>query len=336
MNTAREVRDDIRDNLNNIIAVVNAALKGKEALTELKPTVERLGRGGKLPHWYETLERDGTLPNLDGKSLGSVLEMVFVAALECKFYDKSPLVPFRINPARGIDIPDLQLGVKSPSENYCTSEPYFSAYERLLGNEHDAVILLTDYQSRKKSPPLRIQIIKQSYLTGSQIADKNLCLIAKKYRECLQENNISELKKIVRFLAYINQSDWGAKAILKLLSGKKDDDSIEKGIEKLAAGFEKTNVKREKEGKELFPYSSLEHLKTILGLSPRWMGVVNAADNWVIETQKDAGRYPNDSEWERFLRSPLDGLIGMSLALQWRYNFGPLFRGEEREKAPEE
>ncbi|MDA0738203.1 MAG: hypothetical protein O2999_04300 [Nitrospirae bacterium] len=326
MNTAKEVRDDIRDKLSNIVSVVNAALKGKKALIELKPTVERLGRRGKLPHWYETLERDGTLPNLDGKSLGSVLEMVFVAALECKFYYKSPLIPFRVNPARGIDIPDLQLGVKSPSENYCTSEPFFSAYERLLGNEHDAVILLTDYQSRKKSPPLRIQIIKQSYLTGSQIADMNLCVIAKIYRKRLRENNISELKKIVRFLAYINQSDWEAKSLLNLLSGKTDDAFIEKSIDKLAVAFEKTNAKREKEGKELISQSSLDRLQAILGLSPRWMGIVNAADTWVIETQKDAGRYPNDSEWERFLRSPLDGLIGMSLALQWRYNFGPLFR----------
>ena len=326
MNTIRKIQKDIRTRLPEIVKAVNASLKGGNALGKLKPTLERLGRGGKLPHWYAGLKRRGTLPNLDGKSLGSVLEMVFVSVLECKFYHKSPLVPFHINPARGIDIPDLKLGVKSPSENYNTSEPFFSAYERLLGNEHDAVILITDYQSRKKSPPLRIQIIKQAYLAGSQIADKKLCAIAKKHRTRLAPDNVPELKKIIRFLAYVNQMDWEAKAILKLLAGKMDNDAVDKEIGKLIVKFEKTNEKKAKEDKTLISQDYLDCLESIRAVSPRWIGVVNAADSWATKTQKDAGRYPNDSEWERFLRGPLDGVIGMSLALQWRYNFGPLFR----------
>lgn len=331
MNTAQEIRDDIKSRLSTIVAAVNNALRGGDALKALMSTLERLGRGGKLPHWYGTLECDGTLPNLDGKSLGSVLEMVFVAVLEHNFYCNSPMVPFRINPARGIDIPDLHLGIKSPSENYCTSEPFISAYERLLGNEHDAVILLTDYQSRKKFPPLRIQIIKQSYLRGSQIADMKLCSIAKKHRDQLLQNNISELKKLVRFLAYVNQSDWEAKAILYILSGKMDDGSIMKSITTVLDKVIKTNANKEKEDKEPICQTCIDNIKEILEISPMWLGVLNAADNWVIETQKDAGRYPNDSEWERFVRSPLNGVIGMSLALQWRYNFGPLFRDKKAE-----
>ncbi len=330
MNTAREVRDDIRVRLGDIVTAVNAALKGGKALTELKPTLKRLGRGGKMPHWYGTLKRNGTLPNLDGKSLGSVLEMVFVAVLEQRFYYDTPLMPLRINPARGVDIPTLQLGVKSPSENYCTSEPFFSAYERVLGNAHDAVILLTDYQTRKKSPPLRIQIIRHAYLRGSQIADKNLCAVAKKHRENLLRNHISELKKIIRFLAYINQSDWEAKAILELLSGQSSDSAIEKEVAELVRSFAETNADKESKSKEPISDDCLTHLKAILDVSPRWVSVTNAADNWVIETQKDFARYPNDTEWERFISSPLDGVIGMSYALQWRYNFGPFFRDNAR------
>lgn len=49
------------------------------------------------------------------------------------------------------------------------------------------------------------------------------------------------------------------------------------------------------------------------------------ADHWVVEVQKDLTRAPNDNEWQRLLSSPLDGAIGMSFALQWRYNFGKLF-----------
>jgi hypothetical protein len=251
--------------------------------------------------------------------------MVFVAVIEKQFLYTSPLVPLRINPARGIDIPSLELGVKSPSENYCTSEPFFSAYERLIGNEHDAVILLTDYQQRKQNPPLQIQIIKQAYLEGSQIADKNLCAIAKNHRERLLHSHPTELKKIVRFLAFINQSDWEAKALIKLLQTDSSDEKISKQVEKLAEEHSKANLKREREGKEIFPEQSRLNVLGVLDIKPYWMGLVNTVDNWVVEAQKDAGRYPNDSEWERFLKSPLNGCIGMSLALQWRYNFGPLF-----------
>ena len=70
----------------------------------------------------------------------------------------------------------------------------------------------------------------------------------------------------------------------------------------------------------------MSRIEDILQVSPHILGVINAADNWVIEIHKDFGRYPNDNEWERFMRSPLDGQIGMSYALQWRYNFGRIFR----------
>lgn len=326
MNTVREIKDNIKKRLSEIVKEVNLALSGGKALQEVKDTLQRLGRGGKTPHWYAMLENDGALPNLDGKSLGSVLEMVFVAVLENKFCHDAPMVPLAINPARGIDIPALQLGVKSPSENYCTSEPFFSAYERLIGNEHDAVILLTDYQTRKSRPPLQIQIIKYAYLKGSQIADKNLCEVAKAHRANLLRDNVSELKKIVRFLAHINQSDWEAKALLKLLNGDLSDNALDKKLKTQIDAFTSTNEKQKNGGKEPLPEEILNRLETIGKATPRWLSVVNAADNWVIETQKDFGRYPNDNEWERFQNGNLDGEIGMSFALQWRYNFSPLFK----------
>jgi hypothetical protein len=259
--------------------------------------------------------------------------MVLVAVIEKKYLHSSPLVPLRINPARGVDIPALGLGVKSPSENYCTSEPFFSAYERLIGNEHDLILLLTDYQQMKKRPPLKIQIIRQAYLSGSQIADMNLCKIAKSHRETLLESHPAELKRIIRFLAFINQSDWEAKALLKILKiGKLTDSKIVSIVNKITTDHAKENKKRERLGKELFSEQSKENINEILSITPNWLGLVNAIDNWVVETQKDAGRYPNNTEWERFVRSPLDGCIGMSLALQWRYNFGPLFKKKKKKK----
>jgi len=326
MSIVAESQASIRESLSEIVVEVNKALRGGQPLGQLKTVIARLGRGGKLPHWYNDLETSGTLPNLDGKSLGSVLEMVFVAVLEKYFLYSTPLVPLKINPAKGIDIPALQMGVKSPSENYCTSEPFFSAYERLLGNEHDAVILLTDYQEQKKNPPLRIQVINQVYLTASQIADSSLCKVAKRCRDRLLASNSSELKKIVRFLAFVNQSDCEAKMLLQLLSSDFDDTSLKQAVKMVLAGFDKSNVSRDKQGQELYPLECRERVAAIFQVTPHWQGLVNVVDNWVIETQKDAGRFPNDSEWNRFMVSPLDGRIGMSLALQWRYNFGPLFR----------
>ncbi len=325
MNHVREVKDGIRSSLPKIIESINEALRGGESLKNLESVLARLGRGGHLPHWYSVLLDEGALPNLDGKTLGSVLEMIFVSVIEVHFYFDSPLVPLQINPARGVDIPQLQLGIKSPSENYCTSEPFFSAYERLIGNEHDAVILLTDYQTQKVHPPLKIQVINQRYLTGSQIADHGLCETARFCRDQMKYGADSDLKKAVRFLAYVNQSDWEAKRLLRLLVCSSEDE-IAVTVGDIRVEFEAENAKRERSGREPLSNTSVERFEAILQIFPHHVGVVNAADNWVIETHQDFGRYPNENEWERFMRCPLDGQIGMSYALQWRYNFGRVFR----------
>jgi hypothetical protein len=73
MNHVREVKNGIRSSLPKIIEDVNEALRGGESLKTLEPVLTRLGRGGQLPHWYNVLLSEGALPNLDGKTLGSVL-----------------------------------------------------------------------------------------------------------------------------------------------------------------------------------------------------------------------------------------------------------------------
>jgi len=126
-------------------------------------------------------------------------------------------------------------------------------------------------------------------------------------------------------LAYINQSDWHAKRLLFLLDSLRNDSDIRGIIAKAEKDFAKTNKERLKKDKLPIPDSDLEALKAILTVSPLHLGIVDAADNWVVEVRKDTARAPNDNEWQRLSTGPLDGLIGMSLALQWRYNFGPLF-----------
>ena len=321
MMTKEESKDRVKQNLVLIQEKINAALNGKD-LDEIIDIMKRLDRNKKVPKWFELLQTENRLPNLDGKTVGSVIEKLLVCIIEK--YVLNSESQLSINPARGVDIPELELGVKSPSTNYDTSEPYFSAYERLLGNEYDAIILLTNYQEAKKVSPFMLQIMDVKYLTGSEIADVNLCALAKSLRE--KYGDTKDLQRAIRFLAYVNHSDWEANWILKLMReviiGKKKLSVV---IPKIKEDFKTKNEKKLKENKELISEASLDRLSNLTRVTPEDHSIINAADDWVISTQKDNGRYPNDNEWGRFLQSPLNGKIGMSFALQWRYNFRCLF-----------
>jgi hypothetical protein len=315
----------VRDNLNSVISSTNAVLRG-EKVTRLGAVLARIGRGRQLPHWYSALAGSGALPNMDGKTVGSVIEMVLVGVLETGLL-KNEGVKLRINPARGVDLPDLDLGVKSPSENYCTSEPFFSAYERLYGSDHDILVLLTDYQERKKKPPLRLQITDWTFLAGSELADRNLCVVAREHRDWLIEQNEIWAKKFLKFLAYVNQSDWLAKQILRIAACLKNPGKLGAVIETATLDFERQNKKRLSESKPPLPDEDLDAIEKLARTSPVPLGIIDAADSWVAATFQEAARLPNSNEWERLKKSPLNGRIGVSPALQWRYNFGCLFNG---------
>lgn len=123
MFTKAELRGVLHTRLEETISALNRALQGIN-LEYLEPVLLRIGRGRTLPHWYKQLFESQTLPNLDGKTVGSVIEMLFVAVLETMTFRDVEIPPLHINPARGVDLPDIDLNIKSPSQNYCTSEPY--------------------------------------------------------------------------------------------------------------------------------------------------------------------------------------------------------------------
>jgi hypothetical protein len=333
MLSKQESREIVRNRLDSIAAGINTALRGKR-LSAIEPVLARVGRGGVLPHWFQNLKKNGTLPNLDGKTIGSVVEMLLVCVLETAIFRGLGVPPLRINPARGVDLPDLDLGVKSPSENFCTSEPFFSAYERLLGGDCDILVLLTDYQTKKKHPPLKLQIIKWRYLTKTQVADRSLCDIARKHREWLIDDNEATAQRVFRFLAYVNQSDWRGRVILRMIDAMRSEDAVTALIEEAAHDFATKNNNAAKKDKPLIPDADLAAIKRVGEISPNYVGVIAAADNWVVDVSKDAARSPGADEWNRLKNGPLDGQIGMSFALQWRYNFGSLFGIEACEVDP--
>lgn len=317
-------RAKVRESLTETRNELNRALRG-ENLSMLEATLKRQGRNQQVPHWYTKLKKEQVLPNLDGKTIGSVIEMLFVAVLETFTLVNLNIPPLRINPAQGVDLPDLELGIKSPSTNYATSEPFFSAYERLLGNEYDAVILLTDYQRAKRSPPLRLQIIDAKYLFGSQIADYTLCNIARKHRTWLLQEDEAWARKLFKFLAHVNQSDWRARQLLKLATHINDQERVLALLTEATEDFKRKNLIATQKDKRLIPDHDLKSIQKIANIRPIALGVLFAADAWVEENHKDFARSPNENEWRRLLRSPLNGQIGMSFALQWRYNLSRIF-----------
>ena len=324
------LRRVVKENLGEIVRRINRTLKGCQ-LDKIKPVLTRLGRNNELPHWFAKLAEDGTLPNLDGKTIGSVIEMLFTAVLEVYYLSKHGAGPLRINPASGVDLPDLELGVKSPSENFCTSEPFFSAYERLIGSEFDIAVLLTDYQTAKHRPPLRLQIIKSVYLYKTEIADRRLCQIARRVRAWMLAENESWTKKTLRFLAYVNQQDWLAKQILKLIEALPDEEMVKQRISELHEALLRYNGSRLAKNRETLSEETIVPIQQILKVKPMALGIVDTADNWVVETHREVARMPTENEWHRLISGPLDGRIGMSFALQWRYNFGRLFNSEGEE-----
>ena len=325
MLTKAELRDLLQKRLEETMTELNHALQGLN-LERLEPVLLHVGRDQTLPHWYAQLRAQQTLPNLDGKTVGSVIEMLFVAVLETVTFRDVEIPQLRLNPARGVDLPDLDLGIKAPSQNYATSEPFLSAYERLLGSEYDALILLTDYQKRKLHPPLRLQVIQWHYFLNTELADFALTAIARKQRDWLLTQSEAWTQKIFRFLAYINQSDWRAKHLLRIIDAMQEADRIQRLVLEAEKDFKKKNAERSRKGGDTIPDHEMESLLSITKTQPVTLGIVDTADNWVVENYKDFARLPNENEWRRLLTSPLNGQIGMSFALQWRYNFGRIFR----------
>ncbi len=327
--TDLELRKLVEDNLATLVAGVNLALAGQN-LSDLKESITRLGRGGALPAWYDVLDQSKALPSLNVKTIGSIIEMLLVAVMETGVLKGHLAAPLKINPARGVDIPVVKLGVKSPSKNYCTSEPFFSAYERLIGNEHDAIILLTDYQEAQKTPPLKLKITNYRYLFGSQIADQNLCKLALSLRPFVGKEGDGIAQRFFQFLAYVNQSDWLGKKLLILLPALQNEEAIRKGVEAMLASFDAENKAREKQGKTPIPSEYKDAIGKILSVTPHKNGLLTECDNWITTNVRDVARLPSGPEFEKLMTGPLNGEITMSFALQWRYNFSRVFGVEPK------
>ena len=138
------------------------------------------------------------------------------------------------------------------------------------------------------------------------------------------------VKKMIQFLTHINQSDWRGKNLLSLLNILQESNKvIEKAIDKILKSYAKYIDISNNSNLESIKNDDIDCFKKIKYSNNKQDAIINCCNDWVIDNHKDFARMPNDNEWARFLKSPLNGKIGMSFALQWRYNLGHLFKAEK-------
>jgi hypothetical protein len=187
-------------------------------------------------------------------------------------------------------------------------------------------VLLTNYQTAKKIKPLRLAIIDVRYLKGSEVADVGLCNTARAYRDILIRQDEFWAQKFFKFLAYVNQSDWLAKQLLNFFVCFTAPEEVHELFKQAEADFNKKVKEASSAGEIPIDEEDLNQLRRITTAKPVSLAIVDAIDRWVERTFQEAARNPNATEWQRLKSSPLDGKIGISPALQWRYNFGRLFK----------
>jgi len=260
--------DEIRESLNKY-------LKG-ERLSEISSFIRNLENDNSLPDWFNEIKNTGRPKKEDPKSLGTMIEKLIKAELGNRYKWK-----ITGSSAMGVDIPEISLNIKSTSNKQPqSSEPYRSAYDRILGSDFDIILAIYDGITFLNQKSSSLDILQLNYLTKSQVADMILCKMAKNLRQIYKEGKITEeIAKI------------GLKCIVY---GKKTHKSTT---------LLKNTLSRQ----------NLSDVTEII---------------LITEKDLDLNEYPlpTNGNWKQFLNSPLDGQIGISFALQWRYQFRRLLK----------
>ena len=113
MRSSKEYRDLVSSHTGDIQDYMNKILLG-EGLEEVEPILRRIDHTGEVPGWFNDLKTIKGLNVADGKTIGSVLEKLLVCVIEKYIINENdfPYCELSINPARGVDIPEIELGIK--------------------------------------------------------------------------------------------------------------------------------------------------------------------------------------------------------------------------------
>ena len=205
----------------------------------------------------------------NSKSLGTHIEKLLKAEVE-RSLGWHPTG----NSAKGVDIPELDLGLKVTSNlKPQSSDPFVSAYQRILGATHEVLVLYYNSVAFDADDGTPLQIIDRKFLKKSELADASLCEIAKTLKRLAISKDGPDpvdLHRCLRVIAYANKSQSKTKYYRDLV------DSLRSG-----------DVKQ----------------------------LLDAIDEGEASILKDVlPPLPSDKEWDKFLKSPLDGKISISFA----------------------
>lgn len=270
----------LREKLPVIVREVNRYLKGcdhDQILQYILPFEQKR----KQPLWLKHIEAHGKPDRDNSKSWGTYIEKLLKAEMA-----RTLAIRITGSAAKGVDIPELQIGLKATSDkNPQSSEPLLSAYQRILGSTHDILVVIYNGTEFNGGDAKHLCVVETAWFTATQLADKTLCETARHLQKAAQKHTppVEEevLKRCLRLIAYVNRQGRRLPAYYRRLEDALKIVSPDSIRQALAAGERET----------------MPQLEPPL---------------------------PTPADWKTFLKSPLDGKISVSFALQWRYHYpGP-------------
>jgi hypothetical protein len=241
----------------------------------------------------------------DGKSIGTFIEKL----LTVLFSIKKGCV-FTGSAAKGVDLPELNLGIKATSDRQPqSSEAFKNAYERIFGIENALLVFIYNGTAYLSEGEANLRCVQHYLLSETNVADKGLCTSAREVRDLYREKIISTdlLKSVLRLLVI---SDKSKKAFLDMCRLIREATSILNG--------------RTKEVEFRYLNPKTPDAKAYLSSAEVQQGLIAAVNAY--QTEFSAFPFANDGlitdkQLQVFDKHPLDGKISISFALQWRFQF---------------
>jgi len=239
----------------------------------------------------------------DPKTIGTFIEKL----LTVLFSIKKGCV-FSGSSAKGVDLPELNLGIKATSDRQPqSSENFKNAYERIFGIGNALLVFIYNGTAYASEAEANLRCVQHYLLSETNAADKDLCASAQGVRELYREKIIGEdlLKAALRLIVLSDKSNREFLGMCRLI---REMASIFSGKTKgLEFRFLDANP-RDARG-----YLTSADVQRALALA-------------VDAYQKQFPSFPfandgliTDEQSRVFREHPLDGRVSMSFALQWRF-----------------
>jgi hypothetical protein len=242
----------------------------------------------------------------DGKSIGTFIEKLLTVLLSIE-----KKCVFSGSAAKGVDLPELNLGIKATSDRQPqSSEAFKSAYERIFGIENALLVFIYNGTAYSGEAEENLRCVQHYLLSETNVADRGLCGYARDVRELYREKIIGEdlLKSILRLLVV---SDKSKKEFLGMARLIHEMASILGGGTK-GVQFRYLDASKASDVMAYLTDTKVQH------------ALAAAVDAY--QAHFDSYPFANDGmidgeQFKVFQEHPLDGKISLSFALQWRFQF---------------